>query len=299
MLGLTRRTVRSGAAAVAAALLLGGCAPRTDPSVLATVDGAEITAGAVASRMDSTVEEYIWTGDAAPGERARRALDVAVRDAALAAAARDDGATGSSQSELLSGLLVAERAAHPELDAASVSDDEAREWFESNGDDFAQVHHAEVTWVAVDDPDTARAAHAAWTADPRLGPADLALGDEDTWGDAAVGHDSEIHVMVERLVNAVRTEGEIGLDLDADTGLWWLVRVDSAALAEPEWDEVLAGRVRTAMAHERETAHLAGLAQEACGGPCGELHEENVDAFVAQRERDYFARDARTAGSEA
>lgn len=300
MLGLTPRTVRSGAAALAAALLLGGCAATPDPSVLATVDGTEITADAVAERLDGgTVQDYVWTDSAGPGQLARDAVDEAVRDTALAAAARDEGLEGSSQSELLSKLLVRERAEHPELEAASVTENEARAWFEEHSADFAHVERAEVVWIAVDDAGTARRAYEAWLDDPSTDPGSLGLGDDDAWGEAVVGHDAEIHVMVERIVNAVRTEGGTGLDLDADTGRWWLVRVDSLEFDEPAWDEVLSGRVRTAVAFERETEHLASLAAAACDNRCAELHEEHIDRFAAAREAAYLARDDQEAAETA
>jgi hypothetical protein len=43
---------------------------------------------------------------------------------------------------------------------------------------------------------------------------------------------------------------------------WWVVRVDSIRLSTPPWDDELTGRVRAAIAWEREQAHLDSLAKQ-------------------------------------
>jgi hypothetical protein len=43
---------------------------------------------------------------------------------------------------------------------------------------------------------------------------------------------------------------------------WWVVMVDTIQLSTPPWDDGLAGRVRAAIAWEREQAHLDSLAEQ-------------------------------------
>jgi hypothetical protein len=60
--------------------------------------------------------------------------------------------------------------------------------------------------------------------------------------------------LVARAAFSVRAPGSV--DLTGADDRWWVVRVDSIQLSTPPWDDRLAGRVRTAIAWEREQAHL-------------------------------------------
>ncbi len=80
----------------------------------------------------------------------------------------------------------------------------------------------------------------------------------------------------------MRREGEVGLDVDPSTGFSWLVSVDSIEFAESTWDDVLATRVQTALAWEREQAHLDRLADDLAAVADVRIDESNVARLVTK-----------------
>ncbi len=270
-----------GWAAVLAASLAAAACGDGGSTALGHVDDLPIEVADVVLLLP--VEPVVVTTDTTAEARAEAALDLAVRDALLGREAERRGLDGTTRAELLQQLVAQEQANHPELDAAAITESEARAWYRANRHLFDRVARAAVTYAVIADQATAEAAfgratdgmHEASTVIRRL-------PDVEESGTVVLDDAREPPEMVERIVNAVRREGEVGLDVDPSTGFSWLVSVDSIEFAESTWDDVLATRVQTALAWEREQAHLDRLADDLAAVADVRINESNLARLVAK-----------------
>lgn len=265
---------RTLVAAAAAVVVLGGCGGLAADAI-GQVGDVPITVDDVEALVPA--EDLVVTAGTTSDARARDAVELAVRDVLLAEEARRRGLTGESRSHVLDQLVVQERATQPSLQPASITDGEARTWYGERRHLFAPVARATAVYTRHTDADEALAAFEEADASAR------ALAAED--GMVVLGDGTEPPEVVERIVNAVRREGAVGMDVDPATGEFWLVRVDDITFEDLDWDEALATRVRTAMLWEREQEHLADLAARVADGTEVEIDEARVQAYVASLER--------------
>jgi len=234
--------------------------------VVATVGTAQVTAAEVRARLpaEDTGPPVVRPGVAAP-DAWREALRRAIRDELLSleAAARDPGADWApdpaGRAARIRVVVDQERRDTPGLRPSEITDAEARAWLTRNHRLFDEIEGAHATWAALVDAGRARAMLDAAVGLDQAGF--LALADEygagtgsATLDDSGGGADAN----VARVAFAVRAAGSVGMVTDEDRS--WIVRVDGIEVSTPPWNDGLAGRVRAAMAWEREQAHLDSLA---------------------------------------
>jgi hypothetical protein len=118
-----------------------------------------------------------------------------------------------------------------------------------------------VTWASFTDGDRARAVLDSAVGLDQARFLTLAADHSAATGTAVLDSSGKgADALVARAAFVVRAPGSVGLTGADDR--WWVVRVDSIQLSTPPWDDGLAGRVRTAIAWEREQAHLDSLAEQ-------------------------------------
>lgn len=236
--------------------------------VVATVGTAQVTVAEVSARLpaEDTGPPVVRPG-VAPLDAWREALHRAIRDELLSleAAARDPGASWApdpaGRAARIQMVVDQERRDTPGLRPSEITDAEARAWLTRNHRLFDEIEGAHATWATLADADRARA-RAMLDAAVGLDRAGfLALAGEygastgsATLDDSGDGADAN----VARVAFAVRATGSVGMLTAEDRS--WIVRVDSVEVSTPPWNDGLAGRVRAAMAWEREQAHLDSLA---------------------------------------
>lgn len=296
-----RRPVRTVAFVLVLAVAAGGCggdgdgadgaasgAAVDDTTVVAVVEGTDVTVGDVRERLPA--EPPIWVGGDPP-EPAREAFDAAVRDALFAAEARrrglvDAGAGGDApagadeamaEALAVQALLADERERH-DLGPEALDEDEARAAWLGRRDEFDDVESATVSYVHLADP--AGAADVLAAGDLTGEAFRDAAGDLGTVRTATVqASGAGVPVPVARVVFDLRAEGAVGV-VPGDEGGWYLARIDAIELHPLPWDDELATTVRTALAWEREQAHLERLGQRLAGGGDVVVRQAEVDAML-------------------
>lgn len=251
---------------------LTSCTPATGHSarnahdVVATVGTAQVTAAEIRARLpaEDTGPPVVRPGIAPPDEW-REALRRAIRDELLSleAAARDPGANWApdpaGRAARIQAVVDQERRVTPGLRPSEVTDAEARAWLNRNHRLFDEIEGAHATWATLEDADRARAMLDAAVGLDRAGFLALAGEYGASTGSAALdGSGNGADANVARVAFAVRATGSVGMVTAEDRS--WVVRVDSIEVETPPWNDGLAGRVRAAMAWEREQAHLDSLA---------------------------------------
>lgn len=272
--------LRRAAAAIVAALVLTGCAKPADPSVLAMVGGTEVRVDYVQTLMPPEGSQPVRVaGEPHP---LQAALALAIRDELLVQEAERRGLTGDTRAEQLAALLAAERAATPGLVPESITDVEARTWYAGHRRLFDEVATARASWVEVADEGAAREAYRTGTADRTVQVRDLVPDQAEIRGSgvASIQHGGGADEMVQRITNAVRRPGGLGLDVEPETGSWFLVRVEALSLEPTPWEPALADRVRSAMAWDREQEHLAAMADRLREERTVQVFGERVQALI-------------------
>jgi hypothetical protein len=234
----------------------------------AEVTVAEITVAEVKARLpaESTGPPVVRPG-VEPPDTWRDALRLAIRDELLSleAARRDPEAhwapDPAGRAARIRAVTDQERARSPELRESNITAPEARSWLARNHHRFDVVETAQVAWASFTDGDRARAMLDSAVGLDQARFLALAAEQGTTTGTAMLDSSGNgADALVARVAFAVRTAGAVGLT--AADGQWWVVRVDSIRLSTPPWDDELAGRVRAAIAWEREQAHLDSLARQ-------------------------------------
>jgi hypothetical protein len=262
---------RTAALALIAAAALASC---TYPSeqraadVVATVGGAEVTVAEAKARLpaEDTGPSVVRPG-VDPPDAWREALRLAIRDELLflEAVRRDPAARWepdpAGRAARIRATIDQERARLPELQASNIADPEARAWFARNHHLFDVIETAHVTWASFAESDRSNAVLDSAVGLDQVRFLTLAADHSAVTGTAVLDSSGKgADALVARVAFAVRAAGAVGLAGADDR--WWVVRVDSIQLSTPPWDDVLAGRVRTAIAWEREQAHLDSLAEQ-------------------------------------
>lgn len=236
--------------------------------VVATVGDAEVTVAEVRARLpvEDTGPPVVRPG-VDPPDAWRDALRLAIRDELLSleAARRDPAARWApdpaGRATRIRAVADQERATSPGLSASGIADDEARSWLAANHALFDEVETATVAWASFADADTARAVLGSATGLDQAGFLVLAADRGATVGTAVLDSSGAgADALVARVAFAVRAAGSVGLVTADDRS--WVVRVESIRFATPPWNDALAGRVRTAMAWQREQTHLDALAEQ-------------------------------------
>ena len=261
-------------------LLVAACTTDTGLRPLALVDEEPITAANVDALLP--VQQLVLTAETTAEARAHEALDIAVRDALLLREAQQRGIDGTSEAEMLQSLVDEERATVAHLDPMVISRAEVQTWYEQNEHLFATVETASTTYAVLAQEDRAlEVFDLVVGSELDLSEALRRSGGAEPTGGAVIGGSQEPHEMVERITNAVRREGGVGLDVDPATNSYWIVQVDEISFAPPQWDDLLYTRVRTAMAWEREQQHLRDLAESVQGTTAVRVDEESLQEYIA------------------
>lgn len=202
-----------------------------------------------------------------PPDPWRDALDLAIRDELLSLEAIRRAPTArwepdpAGRAARIRAVVDQERAGSARLQASNIDDAEARSWLATHHHLFDEVESAQVAWAVLADSDRARNLLDSAAGLDQAGFLTRAANHGAATGTAVLDSSGNgADALVARVAFAVRTPGSVGLTT-AD-GRSWVVRVDRIEQSSPSWDDVLAGRVRTAMAWEREQAHLDALAEQ-------------------------------------
>lgn len=271
LLSAGRAAVLALVAALIGTAALTSCVEPNDdhaPDVVATVGDAEVTVEEIRARLpaEDTGPPVLRPGTVPP-DTWREALNLAIRDELLSleAARRDPGATWAAdpagRAARIRAVADQERAQSPELQAEKITEADARSWFESNHGLFDAVESASVAWALFTDGDRARTLMEQVSGLDQDRFLQVARDHGASTGTAVLDSSGRgADVLVARVAFAVRKAGSVGMVSGAD-GAWWLVRVEDIELSAPPWTDELAGRVRAALAWEREQDHLHDLAE--------------------------------------
>lgn len=240
-------------------LALAGCSPAVAPDALATVGGRQITTAYVQSLVPLAGQRSVLVGgEPHPIEAA---VNLAVRDELLTAEADRRGIRGDTRAARLAGLVTEVKDDDPTLSADGIADVDARRWYAEHRNLFDEVEAARVSWATFNEEGAARAAFARGINEPDSRPGMLAQPAAISRAAvASIRHDGGADEMVLRITNAVRRPGGLGLDQHPETGVWYLARVEAVTLEPSPWDPVLARKVKSALAWEREQTTLNALA---------------------------------------
>lgn len=263
-------TATALAAVLTALTLLASCSSpgQRAADVVATVGDAQVTLAEVKARLpaEETGPPVVRRG-VDPPDAWRSALDLAIRDELLSleAARRDPAARWepdpAGRAARIRAVVDQERNASPGLAASGIADAEARSWLADNLHVFEDIESAAVAWASLADAGRARQLLDSAVGLDQAGFLALAARLGAATGTAVLDSSGGgADALVARVAFAVRTEGSVGLTTGEDRS--WVVRVDSVEISVPPWNDALAGRVRTAMAWEREQAHLDALAEQ-------------------------------------
>jgi hypothetical protein len=264
------------------------CSQSQPTDVLATVDGDPVTLDELPTAPLSEAAAVQVSNGLRQGAAPRRALDRVIRDELLLREAERRGFTGS-RSALLGALVADERQQHPQLVAETITDSEARNWYETTRATFEHLETAHIYWaefaseaaaqevfdagISVNESDFARIVTQAEAAD---------LVDHGT--ETVVLDDAEVNAMLLRIANAVREAGHVGMDQDRVLGNWWVVRVENVTLGTQPWDSELALKVKTALAWEREQQHLDEMAAGLRDDWPVDVNEDLVEQLIGNGE---------------
>lgn len=255
--------------ALTTAAALASCVSPTTPAetILATVGDAEVTASEVRARLSSedTGPPVVRPGADQP-DPWRDALRLAIRDELLSleAVARDPGASWApdpaGRAARIRAVINQERAQTPLLQASSIADAQARSWLAGNHELFDLVEGARVTWAMFGHAGRAREVLDAASGKDEAAFRMLAGHHGAMTGTATLDSSGNgADTLVARVAFAVREAGALGMTTLGERS--WVVRVNDIQVVTPPWNDGLADRVRTAMAWEREQAHLDALAE--------------------------------------
>ncbi len=271
---------------LAAALLLGtlggAVACRHTPSK-ATSTCKQDAASSVVACVDDTVirkdevsafvREPTWTpGVAALPDPRRAALDEAIRLHLFAQEARArklapaSGAPAGSPQGIAQALMQSELAARG-LGRDSVSDDEAKRWFDDHPEAFGEIDDVHVQAIVLRDPRLAeqvwakakgadRDAFAALATAYSIDEPSKAKGADFGWIHA--GRDADRTLL--GLVLGLRRPGSIGGPVRAADGRWYVLRILEAPLEhQTPWGELAKAKAKNLLARERQRVALDAL----------------------------------------
>jgi len=148
----------------------------------------------------------------------------------------------------------------------AISDEAARVDYESRREYFDEVEGVNVELIELDDAGLAEQLlrQAQGSSEAEFG----AMAKEytrDASGVAATAHVNHrgegAEIAVARLALNLRRAGGVGL-AQGEAGHFYLVRAESVEFHDQPWNDERSALVRTAMAWEREQAHLRRLAEE-------------------------------------
>ncbi|MEU4569045.1 peptidylprolyl isomerase [Micromonospora sp. NPDC023956] len=251
---------------VALALVTTGCGS-TDrsvdppPNALATVAGQPVTVEQVRALIPENPLPAVLVAGGYSGPWPE-ALERAIRDELLGREAARRRIGGSTRAAQIATLITQEQRSAPDLAVESITDGEARAWYEEHRRLFGNVAQADVAWAEFADSAQAnlaleRAAGTDQSTFQRLAREGGATGSGTaTLDDHGEGADP----MIARAAFAVAAAGGVGLSADPKNKRWWVVRVERISFKQLTWDAALAYKVRSAMATYRQEEHLRRLA---------------------------------------
>lgn len=190
------------------------------------------------------------------------ALKLAIRDELLAREAARRGINGSTRAQQIATLIAQEQRGTAGLTVESITEGEARSWYQERRGLFGNVAQAEVTWAEFDDSAQARKVmeRAADAVQPMSHKSLPAHGATKSGTATIDDHGEGADPMISRAAFAVATAGGVGLSADPQNNRWWVVRVEHLSFKPVHWDEALAYRVKSALAAYRQDEHLRRLA---------------------------------------
>jgi len=231
------------------------------PNALAMVADEPITVEQVRALISDDPLPPVLVAGGYPGPW-REALDRAVRDQLLGLEAARRGINAPTRAQQIATLITNEQRDIAGLDADSISDEEAKTWYQENRNIFGNVAEAKVAWAEFADDSQARKvlAQAAGADQPTF--QQLVQADKPKkLGTATIDDEAEgADPMIARAAFAVGAAGKVGLSSDPQQKRWWVVRVDRISFKEIPWDAALAYRVKSALAAYRQDEHLDKLA---------------------------------------
>lgn len=232
------------------------------PNALAMVADEPITVEQVRALIphDSLPPVLVAGGYSGPW---REALDLAIRNELLAREAARRGIDAATRAQQIATLIAHEQRDTAGLTAESITEEEAKAWYQERRNLFGNVSEAEVAWAEFANDSQARKVleRVAGADQPTFQKLVLADGPRKT-GTATIDHDAEgADPMIARAAFAVGAAGKVGLSADPEKKRWWVVRVDRISFEQVKWDETLAYRVKSAMAAYRQDEHLRELAE--------------------------------------
>lgn len=261
----TMKTLLLAVSIVMLALSTSGCgftdkSVNPPPDVLATVADEPITVEQVRTLIpdDPLPPVLIAGGYSGPW---REALNLAIRDELLGREAAHRGISASIRAQQIATLIAQERRSTPGLTVESITEGEARAWYDQRRSLFGDVAEAEVAWAEFTDSVQARkimerVAHADQPTFQRL----VLEGGARNSGTAIVDdHGEGADPMISRAAFAIGTARGVGLSADPQNSRWWVVRVERISFKLVNWDEALAYRVKSAMVAHRQDEHLRQL----------------------------------------
>lgn len=271
------------------------CNPLADKSVIACVDDEPISKVEVATRIRTA--EWV-PGSAKKPDAARVALDEAIRAQLLAKEAKRRklklpiDAPPANASWMLA--LRDDESRVRNISRASVSDAEARKYYDEHPEAFGQIDEATLQAIIVRDPSAGERAYTEAQGADEAKFAELAKRlSEDVESREKGGSIGEIRASrgadreLLRLALTLRRKGAIGGPVQAADGRWYVVRIASAPVEKiPPWAEQSREKARNILIHERQEAALKELADRFVKAADVRVFDDALAALSPTRTKD-------------
>lgn len=267
--------------------------------VIATVDGEPVYGVDLGPHVRP---QRPWVGVTPPDDPVDSALRDAVMIRLIVAEARRQGlqpTRGSKRSvadgQLVQALIDSE-VERMGLGPESISAAQCRAFFESHRDELSQFRGAIVSAIVVTDLQFAKKLLAEGaTATTEEFQALVAQHSVDATSKAKGGVVAEVDATAEniplevaKVVVSTKRDGDVGL-ADTKDGRYWVIRVTSVRLEEPQWNAAMEHRIRQLLIAEQRGEVMRQLEARLRPEATISINEEALDRYRAEVTNDLLA----------